>query len=289
MDFIGRNLSGPSASLVDAICFNQRAMLDPLTKEEMANSGAVHIVSSAGIQVIVFGLLITLCFRFLPISRSTQIFMLAGVLGVYALATGLQPQVIRTIVVTLLGMCAYLFRRDSDALSALCLAGTCYLLWRPEAVFAMGFQFSFITAGFVALFYNRSRITPKTLKGAFIRSAKEFVNLMSVILLATTPLIAYYLGVVSVTSLFANILLCGCVPVMVTVAFMGHALSFLVPALGDAIATHLLTPIAGWVSTTIGWLGDGTGRVDVPAFSAFWLVAFYGAWLMTYRRRVVQP
>ena len=40
---------------------------------------------------------------------------------------------------------------------------------------------------------------------------------------------------------------------------------------------------------SVDWVGDGVGSVQVPLFSPWWLVAFYGAWLMTYRRSVVQP
>lgn len=289
MAFLGRNLAVEEASMVDAICFNARTMLEPQTRDEMARTGVVHIVSASGLQVFVLGALLSMALRFVPVPRWAQILLLAMVLCLYAVAAGLQPQIVRACVMTLLGLAAYLVRRDPDALSALSLAGFAYLLWRPEAVYQMAFQLSFVTVACLALFFYRSPGKGAERGGDLVRFTKDIVRFSWVMVLATTPLIAYYIGSISVVTVFANLMLCWCLPLVVGTAFVAHCVSLLFVALGDAIASSVLAPMCHWIYAVVGSAGGVTGMVSVPSFSAYWLVAFYGAWLMTYRRRIVQP
>jgi len=289
MAFLGQNLSPKSASLVDALCFNSRSMLDTATRREMAESGTVHMVSASGLQVFILGALLALFIRLFPLPRVVQISLLASLLAVYCLAAGLQPQIVRAALVTLFGLTAYLVRRDPDALSALALSGVAYLLWRPEAVYELAFQLSFVTVGCIALFFRRSPSRSAGVKDDLTRWGRDFLRVSGVILLATTPLIAYYLGVVSVVSVFANLLVFWCLPLIVGIAFVSHASWLVAPPLGEAIASRLLASLAHWIFGVLDRLGDGSWTLQVPGFSPLWLVAFYGAWLMTYRRRIVRP
>src|ERR1019366_8180909 len=75
-ELMDRNLSAKTAGLVDAMCFNARNMLDVQTRQEMVVSGTVHIISASGLQVFVFGALLAMALRFVPISRSFQISIL---------------------------------------------------------------------------------------------------------------------------------------------------------------------------------------------------------------------
>lgn len=289
MTFLGRNLASKSADLVDALCFNARSMIDPQTRGQMASSGTVHIVSASGLQVFVFSMFVFMGLRFFPIARWVQLLVLAGVLLVYSLAAGLQPQIVRAAAMTLFGLTAYIVKRDADALSALSLSGIAYLLWRPQEVYGMAFQLSFVTVGCIALFFPRTPVVSAGWKPQLIRVTNDFLMVSAIVVLAVTPLVAYYLGVISVSSVLANIMLCWSLPLIVGAGFFAHAVSIGLPSVGDAIAGHCLSPLANWVYGVLSWLGDGSGTVQVPSFSALWLVAYYGAWLMTYRRRVDQP
>jgi competence protein ComEC len=289
MAYVDRNLNEKAASLVDAICFNARSGVDPQTRQEMASSGTVHILSASGLQVFVFGFLVAMVLRFFPLHRSVQILALALVLVVYSIGAGLQPQIVRAACMTVLGLAAYMAKRDPDALSALALSGIAYLLWRPDSVYGMAFQVSFVTVACISLFYRRSSATRVTLRAEIVRYTKEFLSLSGIVVLASAPLIAYYLGVISMVSVFANLLVCWSLPLIVAVAFFGHGVSLLAPAVGDSIASHFLGPLCDWIYRVLDGMGRGFGTLDVPSFSGVWLLAFYGAWLMTYRRRVVQP
>ena len=290
LGFLQRALSARDASLVDAVCFNGRALLDGGTREELAQSGLIHLISASGLQVFVLGYLVASVVRFLPVPRSVGVLLLACVLTLYAVGAGLQPQIVRAAFMTVVGMAAFLVGREPDAHSALSLAGLGYLLWRPESLYSLSFQLSMIVVGSVALFYRRERETKeKGIRESLIRFAKEFARLSSVVLLASTPLVAYYLGVVSLPSAFANLMVCWATPLLVASAFTSHAVSLLLPVVGEAMAHIVLTPLSHWVYAVSGLMGSGWGAIRVPDFSGLWLVIIYGAWFMTYRRRVVQP
>lgn len=289
MSVAGDSLGARDASLVDALCFNARGMLEQGTRDEMAQSGTVHIVSASGLQVFVFGFLLSMALRFFPVPRWAQILLLAVVLVFYSLAAGLQPQIVRAAFMTLLGLSAYLVKRDPDALSALCLSGALYLLWRPEAVYGMAFQLSFVTVAALILFYHPARRQRGDRKAEVIRVTNEFLKFSGIIALATTPLIAYYMGYVSLVVVAANLLMCWCLPVIVGIAFAAHLVSLCSAALGGTIASLFLAPLCHWIYAVVNAAGGGTATLQVAPFSAYWLFAFYGAWLMTHHRRVIQP
>jgi competence protein ComEC len=289
LGFLQRALSTRDANLVDAVCFNGRALIDGATREELVQSGLIHLISASGLQVFVLAYLTAALLRFFPVPRSVGVLILACVLTVYAIGAGLQPQIVRAAFMSVAGIAAFLVGREPDALSALSLSGIAYLLWRPESVYGMSFQISMIVVGSVSLFFRRDRGSPTGNREAVIRFAQEFGRLSWVVLLASTPLVAYYLGVVSLPSVFANLMVCWATPLVVAAAFVAHAVSLVLPTVGEAMANLVLTPLSHWVHGVAGLMGSGWGGVPVPDFNGLWLVIFYGAWSMTYRRRVVQP
>ncbi len=287
IQFFEENMSAKNADLVDAICFNTRSLLDAQSKEQLASSGTIHIVSASGLQVFVFAMLLSIGLRFFPIPRSVQLVILGLVLGLYCLAAGLQPQIVRAAAMSLLGLTAYMIRREPDALSALSLSAFVYLLWRPDAVYGMAFQLSFVTVASIALFFRPGSTTSSVSKNEVVRIAYDFARISAIVMLATTPLVAYYLGVISPSSVFANLMVYWSLPLVVGIGFFAHGVSLVLPAVGGEIAVLFLSPQTNWLYKVIGWMANTT--VAVPAFSGWWIIAFYGVWLMTYRRRVAQP
>jgi len=289
IDFFDRALPQDSAALVDSVCFNARTMLDRPTQQELKQSGLMHIVTASGLQVFAFGFLVTASLRFFPIPRSIQLLLLGLILCLYSIAAGLNPAIVRASIMSILGLSAFLLKREPDALSALSLAGIGYLLWDPHSIFNAGFQLSFITVACVAFFFKKGRVEPENLKDRVIRVTNEFFRLSMVILLSVLPLSAYYFGAVPLLSMLSNVLVCWCTPLLVVGAFAAYAVSLLLPAVGVEVAVHFLAPLAHWMLNVLGWLGGVGSSVSVPPFSGYWLVAIYGTWAFTYRRRVAQP
>jgi len=279
----------PLANMVDAVSFNAKTLLDAPTQKELKDSGLIHIVTASGLQVLALAVLVAGLLRFLPVPRHLQVGLLCLVLSMYAIGAGLNPAVVRATVMAIAGLAAYLVMREPDPLSALALTGVGYLVWSPVSIYNVGFQLSYITVAAVVLFFKRAPSRRGRTREEFIRVANDFLRLSGVILAAITPLSAYTFGVVSVVSVGSNLLDGWCTPLLVLLAFLTHGLSWVLPAVAQEIAGHFVDPLASWVTSAPEWAGRWGSTVTVPPFSGYWLVLFYGAWALTYRRRIVQP
>lgn len=225
----------------------------------------------------------------MPIPRGAQIIVLAGLLLVYALATGLNPPVVRSALMALVGLVAYKFRRESDPLSALALGAVLYLLWRPNAIYDIGFQLSFLTVGALILFLPPQREAPATAREFALRHSGDAIRLSWAAFVASAPLVAYHFGTVALLSLPANLLVAAVVPVLIVGGLVAHLASFLSMPLGVGLL-QILDPLAGWVLWSVDSLGQPKWAVaEVPGFWAGWLPLVYGLGLMTWRQRIVQP
>ncbi len=288
-DFLSRSLPAEEAALADAICFSGRSMLDLKTRGDLASSGLIHLVSVSGVQVFALAALVFLGLRLLPISRASQLLVLCIVLTLYGIAAGMQPQIVRATAMVLLGYSSYIFSRDPDPVSALCLSGTGVLLWRPETVFGLGFQLSFLVALGFAFYFHSHPALKTDWKTLIRRRLAEFTSASLVVVFAAYPLVAYAIGVISPGGLVANLLVFWTVPMIVGASFVSHGLSVLSPILGEGAATVILSPLCDWVLNISHLASFPFASVAVPGFSGYWLAIYYGGWALVYRRRIVHP
>ncbi len=289
LDFTSSSMDPSSAAMVDAVSFNSRDMLEKSTQDDLRQSGLIHIVTASGLQVFVLTWMLTALFRFFPVRREAQLFLIACLIGFYALASGLSPAIVRASFMSILGLSAYLVKREPDALSALALAGVGYLIWDPHSIYSLGFQLSYVTIGCVSLFYHPDLADKERRSSNFIRLAKNWLLLSGVILMATSPLIAYTFGSVSLVAIIANLLVGWCLPFLIASAFLSYFTSWLFPSMGKEMASHICEPITNWIQSVLHLTGGTSLSVSFPAFSPYWLVLFYGCWLLTIRRRIAQP
>jgi ComEC/Rec2-related protein len=288
-EFLTLSLGSSGGALADSMCFGGRASLDVTTKSDLIASGLIHLVSISGVQVFAVAGLVFLWLRLLPLSRASQILILGSILLLYTLAAGMQPQFIRAVAMVLLSYGAFLFGRDPDSLSALCLSGTVILLWKPESVFGIGFQLSFMVAAAFSLFYHTRSEMKSDWKQIFLKRVREFTSASAVVALSAYPLVAYGIGVISLGGLIANFLVFWSVPLIICGSFLSHGLWLVSPPVGEGAAIYVLRPLCSWI---IGCAQMGSfriGSIAVPGFSGYWLVLYYGAWALAYRRRVVHP
>lgn len=247
--------------------------LEPDKYAQFTQLGLTHILAISGSHVainvgIIFGLL-----RLLRVSRETALLIVLFFVPAYVLLTGFSPSVIRSGIMTMLGI--YLLRRGllKDSINVLSAAALLMLLWEPYFLLNVSFQLSFaVTAGliiFVPLIRPYFSRLPAKLSGTLaITLAAQIVSF---------PLTIYYFNQFSLLSLLANLLL---VPVIGGIALpLGTAallLSFLALPLGMwvAVPVKLLNSATFW---TTEWLG---GRSEFMTYwkspSLLWIVLYYG-------------
>lgn len=273
--FADVSLDPPVGSVVRALCFSDDADVDPDLMRAMRRSGTIHIVSTSGLHVVLLTGALMLALSSLPIARAIQLVALGVLLLVYAAACGFQAPVVRASIMAMVVAVAYLFYREGDGISALCLAAALYLVFQPWCIQDVGFQLSFTVVGGLILFawpvtQSEGPATRRTLKSAVVGT--------TVATLAGLPLVAYHFGVVSVTSIPANLLIAPLV-VLVTVPALLAWLTFgFYGSVAVGVMQVIVQPLSGWIMAVVDCLGSPAwAAVDVPEFSGYWLPLVYAA------------
>lgn len=136
-------LYGDTSPVIRAMLLgDQRAMPDEWS-QWMRDSGIAHLLAVSGLHVGIWFLLVDrLSRRLLPLSPKALFWLLALLLALYALLTGLKPSVLRASLMLLSLHGARLSRQKADPLTNLSLAALLILLARPLDLFGAGFQLS---------------------------------------------------------------------------------------------------------------------------------------------------
>jgi ComEC/Rec2-related protein len=285
--FAEARLGPDAAAATKALCFNMDSDLDEKTYENLQRTGTIHIISASGLHVLIFAAGLHFVLGFLPIPRGWQLAIVGLVLVVYAIGAGMRPPVVRSVAMAgILGMASYL-RREPDLLSALGATAAGYLLWRPSAIFDLGFQLSFAAVAGLAMFLGM----PQELSSRPLRRLLGEVWAVGrasvAATVATAPLTAYYFGTVSIVSVVANVLIAVALPPITLGAFLAHGISPVLPSLSAGISILVIEPLAGWVLFVVNSLGNLSFAAFQPAaFSAYWMLPYFGVVLLTWRPRV---
>lgn len=268
------------AAMVDALCFNVDAMLDPDLKTNLKRVGAIHIISASGLHVIVLLVVGEWLLRLLPIPRPWQLLILLCLLVPYAGAAGLRPPIVRSIVMAAIGLFAYVFRRESDTLSSLGLSAIFQCLWDPFSPFDIGFQLSYVIVGGLALYPTYFEVV-----GVWWFRLVSSVWTSWVATAAALPLVAFYFGMVPLVAIPANLLIGPVVAPLVAGSLVAWLIGLVFPALG-AWLLQGISVLATWID----WVAYALARWDWAAipirdFPSWGVPLFYVACLLLWRRR----
>lgn len=284
--FVDQTLPARTASAVEAVCFNVQSRLDETDREAFSRAGTVHAIAASGLHVGILVLVLLGLMSLFPIQRVLQLSIVGAVLVLYAIASGLNPPVIRAASMAILVSSAYLARREPDLLSAISLAAIVQLLWDPTALYDAGFQLSFVVLTAVAFFGWREKRAPKSLGPQVAHKLKHHLGRTALITLSAAPLAAYEFGSVSLTSIGANAVTVVVLPPLVVGAMFAHLISFVSSAIATGIMLAVVQPLSGWLLFVTDHLGGGWAAITIPAFSGYWLLLIYGLMLIGWRVRL---
>jgi len=200
-----QTLPADKAALVNGIVFGVQGQIPDKLWKTFSQTGIVHILSVSGMHV---GLVLAGAIAF------TELLGIPGIPGtllvsllviLYSLFCGMGPAVTRSALMSLMFLWSHRLGRKQDWPTTLSLAALIILLWKPAAIYDVGFQLSFsATWGILYLGPVISELLKKyTGWPAWIQTT-IWVSLAAQ--LATLPLVALYYNIFSPVSLLANIL-----------------------------------------------------------------------------------
>ncbi len=277
----------PLADVASALCFNMDRLLDDALVEQLQATGTIHIVSVSGLHIVVLTLSLMWSLSYVPIPRVLRLVIAALALSFYALATGLNPPTVRAVLMALIGLVAYTCKREPDWLSALAASGILFLIWKPGAIYDIGFQLSYVTVAAFCMFLAPDRDLPKPPLSEWIAKTQELGSAGLVASFVSAPLVAYHFGRFSIIGVVANVLIAAPVAAVIVVSFVAHFISLLFPTVAKAVMQWLVGSWIGYLYEVLDTLSAPSwAAIDWPGFSAYVMLPFYIGCILGWRVRV---
>ena len=221
---IEQNLSGGPAGLLKGVLLGAKHAVPEEVKTTFAQTGVNHVLAVSGLHVGLIAGTVFFMLKMLGVGRGITAALTICALIFYALITGLPPSVVRASTMGCVALLGLVGQRDIDGGNILGIAGLGLLIARPQDLFDVGFQLSFVATGGILIFYRPLRdLLPKK-KGWYDTCIAGPLSVSLAAQATTLPFVAGYFGLVSVVGLIANLIV--------------------VPLIGLGVGLGLLTVVA---------------------------------------------
>lgn len=148
-----------------AIIFGCRQGLSVEDRRNFLKSGTIHVFSISGLHVGIMAVMLFWIFRWIPFR--TRHLIIPAIIFVYVFTTGMSPPAVRSSLMISVWCIQRAFLYPSSSLNSVFVAAVIILLFNPFATLDVGFQFSFIVAGFLVLSWSNSeRLISSALEAA---------------------------------------------------------------------------------------------------------------------------
>ena len=221
---IDQNLSGGPAGLLKGVLLGAKHAVPEEVKTAFAQTGVNHVLAVSGLHVGLIAGAVFFILKILGIGRGITATLTIFALVLYALITGLPPSVVRASTMGCVALLGIVGQRDIDGGNILGIAGLGLLIARPQDLFDVGFQLSFVATGGILIFYRPLRDFLPEKKGWYDTCIAGPLAVSLAAQATTLPFVVAYFGLVSVIGLMANLIV--------------------VPLIGVGVALGLLTVLS---------------------------------------------
>ena len=300
---LGRGLDHhPDAvGLMRALTLGYNHELPERADEAFRRTGTLHIVAISGAHVAMVALLFLAVVRSTGLSQPRWPLLMAPLLVVYALGTGLAPSAVRACLMSIVFFTAYACWRQPDSLSSLALSALLILGVAPDQLARPGFLLSYVVVLGLILFHPvvRDAMRRRFLKpdepdtgGARARRfvlghAIDLASMNVVAWLVSTPLIVYYFNLVSPVALLANLLAVPLAFLILFSASLSLVLGWLHPLLLE-LFNHAAAAFIDLLFLLTDWFERAPGAYTHAPAPPGWLIALtlvlLGLWMRGGRR-----
>lgn len=231
--------------LVKAMILGRRDDLRGELVDAFTISGAVHILSVSGLHVGIFFVVIQSMLGWLRkfrYGKYIQLGILSVMLLMYGLMTGMPASVERSVIMCLMLAVAATFAKNQIPLNTLGVAAYLILLIDPGAIYAIGFQLSFL-AMIGLMVFNKPIERMFQIKNKWVRYIWSMIAATLAAQITTLPLTLYYFHQFPTWFLLVN-------PLVIVVSGVLLPASFLLLAISWFPVEIIVTIVAFIVSYT---------------------------------------
>lgn len=217
-------LSEESLPTSSALLLGNKTGLSKETRRKYAQVGASHLLALSGMHLgIIYGIMYLLFVRRIRYSE-WKWFWLPPILLViwgYAFVAGMPISLVRACIMFSLATIATLAQDDTPPLHILAVSALTILLFKPDALFEIGFQLSFVAVFFILTLYQ-----PIKEKLGIRNKVAKLLLLSIVAQLGTAPLSIYYFHTLPLTGTIVSVVL---IPLTTIIIYLG-LLVLVIPA-----------------------------------------------------------
>ena len=282
-------------AFVRALLLGDSSLLSYETDTSLKISGIRHVIAVSGLHVsILFALVYTLLGK----HRVWTAVVGIPVLVLFAAVAGFTPSIIRACIMQSLMILALLFNKEYDPPTALAFAVLVMLAANPLTVCSVSFQLSVGCMVGIFLFcepINRHILdklghpTGKSIKARLARWFSSGVAVTISAMAVTTPMVAWYFGMVSLVGVVVNLLTLWCVSFIFYGVVFTCLIGMIWLPLGKAIAW-----VVSWPVRYVLLTAQVFSKIPVAAvytcsiYIVFWIVISYllfGIFLLSKKKR----
>ncbi len=230
----GGFLHSPDSDVLSGIVLGSHAVpIDAPTKQAFIQTGLIHFLAASGLNVgIIAGFILWLCGLIKIIGRPRLFIAMAGV-ALYIMLAGVSPSVLRAGCMLELALFFKLIDQKLSLLFLLGLAISVMVLFNPDVVGSLGFQFSVLsTLGLITM-------VPPLQEWLGYYMTRRLSGLILVPLIAqiwVLPLSLYHFNQFPIHSVFLNILAILFVTPLTIIGFTSGILGLLWEPLGQGVS-----------------------------------------------------
>lgn len=267
----------PDASgFLKALLLGVREDLNDDVIEDFQKAGVMHVLAISGLHVGFVALIFYILLSFFPIYFKRRNILVIVLLVLYMFLTGSNPPVVRATLMAAFFSLAINLERKGAVYNYLFAAALIILLFQPQQLFWVGFQFSF--AAVLSIVYFFGKLEPPAGKALeFIGSEKWRHRLKNWLVipflvslaaqLGTIPLVMHYFHKLSLISFFLNIIVIPYIGMLVAVGFLFLLLSFINGVLAEVAANFLAFLIDILIRLVNGAANLQGAFFNIPTFS----------------------
>jgi competence protein ComEC len=280
---IGSRMSRDRAAILGATLLGERGNLTPDQRAKFVRSGTVHLLVVSGLHVGLLAGAIVLLLRVFGVDPR-HAWAVAGVAALgYLFITGLQPSVLRATSMVVIYAIGRVLMRRPDPLNVLGASALVSLAISPVDVFELGFQLSYLAVLGILVIAPCLRLRPapglgeRPRGGRLAQYAFGSLRISAAVGLATWPLLAMTVHVVSPAMFVTNLVAAPLLTLMLALALLAPVA--FIPGMGAVIALplSLLAGLLDWIAGTFAALPFG--HLFTPAPPLWWLAGYYAALL----------
>ncbi|WP_311550247.1 ComEC/Rec2 family competence protein [Prevotella aurantiaca] len=269
MQTYGRvGLDGQSVAVATAMTLGDKQLISKEVKDDYSISGASHVLALSGLHLgiiyafFLFGFNLCKGIPYLNLFvryHLSELFVLL-LIWLYALLVDFSPSVVRSATMITVYSIVGLLNRDKFSLNTLALTAIILLVVRPQNLWDVGFQMSFIAVLFIILFvplldglFSRKQLQRHWL----LRWVWGLVMASVAAQLGTAPLVAFYFGRFSCYFLLSNFIVVPCAIVILYAALL-LLFCFFAPQVQLLVGKALMF-VVGTMNTALHWVAHLKG------------------------------